>query len=126
MIQNFVENLMTKSVFSIALIQTIERIRFSPMVMPVGLSPDIIYKGNVTAVMAGFGQTRVEPRTDVKQFIEMQTKTSAECRRFYRFFPFNSVRIFNSNICFMNPSGRGTCGGDSGGSIVIDGISVNF
>jgi hypothetical protein len=93
--------------------------------------------------MAGFGQTRVEPRTDVKQFLEMQTMTNAECRRFYRMFPFNSVRIFDSNICLMNPAGRGTCGGerekgsvrfqgfmwnfagDSGGSIVIDGISVS-
>lgn len=93
--------------------------------MPVGLMPDRITDGNLTAVMAGFGQTRVEPRTDVKQFLEMQTMTNADCRRYYRNFPFNSVRIFDSNICFMNPVGRGTCGGDSGGSIVINGISVS-
>lgn len=103
----------TRKHFSIALIQTIERIRFGPMVMPVGLLPDRITEANVTAVMAGFGQTRVEPRTDVKQFLEMSTKTNADCRRFYRMFPFNAVRIFDSNICLMNPAGRGTCGGDN-------------
>ena len=111
--------------------------------MPVGLLPDRITEANATAVMAGFGQTRVEPRTDIKQFLEMSTKTNADCRRFYRRFPFNAVRIFDSNICLMNPAGRGTCGGknkeifkwielremvfsgDSGGSITINGISVS-
>lgn len=97
---------------SVALIQTIEKIRFGPMVMPVGLSPDRITGANLTAVMAGFGQTRVIPRTDVKQFLKMQTMTNADCRRFYRMFPFNAARIFDSNICLYNDFGRGTCGGD--------------
>lgn len=131
-------------VFSVALIQTIESIRFGQMVMPVRLTPDRISEGNVTAVMAGFGQTRVEPRTDVKQFLEMKTMRSPDCRRHYRRFPFNAVRIFDSNICFSNPVGRGTCGGkcerfcvsfevsqtfltgDSGGSITINQISVSY
>jgi hypothetical protein len=113
------------------------------MVMPVGILPGRVTEANLTAVMAGFGQTRVEPRTDVKQFLEMDTMTNADCRRFYRMFPFNAVRIFDSNICVMNPVGRGTCGGeitdkilnyeasvnnilgDSGGSLVINGISVS-
>lgn len=76
--------------------------------------------------MAGFGQTRVEPRTDVKQFIEMDTMTNADCRRQYRSFPFNAVRIFEGNICFSNPVGQGTCGGDSGGSVTVNGYSVGI
>lgn len=79
--------------------------------MPVRLTPDRINEGNVTAIMAGFGQTRVEPRTDIKQYLKMQTLRSPDCRRHYANFPFNAVRIFDSNICFSNPVGRGTCGG---------------
>lgn len=95
------------------------------MVMAVRLMPNR-FGGNITSTMAGFGQTRVEPRTDVKQYLEMESMTNADCRRFYRNFPFNSVRIFDSNICMFNPVGRGTCGGDSGGSIVVDQISVGI
>lgn len=94
------------------------------MAQPVGLSPDPIVEGGLTAVLAGFGQTRVEPRTDVKQFLESKTLTSPDCRRVQAKVPFNAIRIFESNICFENPVGRGACGGDSGSSIVIDGISV--
>ena len=83
------------------------------MVMPVRLTPDR-WDGNVTATMAGFGQTRVEPRTDVKQFLEMDTMTNPECRRFYTNIsnPFNALRIFDSNICLYNQAGRGICGGN--------------
>lgn len=93
--------------------------------MSVRLTPDR-WEGGVTAVMAGFGQTREEPRTDVKQYLEMETMTNADCRRAYGSFPFNAVRIFDSNICLSNPVGRGTCGGDSGGSITVDQISVGI
>jgi Trypsin len=94
------------------LIQTIESIKFGPMVLPVRLTPDRVSAGNLTAVMAGFGQTRLEPRTDVKQYLQMKTLSSPDCRRHYsRNFPFNAVRIFDSNICFSNPVGRGMCGG---------------
>lgn len=95
------------------------------MVMPVGLSPER-YGGGVTSTMAGFGQTRVEPRTDVKQYLEMDTMTNADCRRIYASVPFNAMRIFDSNICLYNPVGRGTCGGDSGGSVVVNQISVGI
>lgn len=95
------------------------------MVMSLRLLPDR-YEGGLTATMAGFGQTRVEPRTDVKQYLEMETMTNVDCRRGYQFHPFNAVRIFDSNICMSNPAGRGTCGGDSGGSIVVDMVSVGI
>lgn len=95
------------------------------MVMSVRLMPDR-WAGNVTATMAGFGQTRVEPRTDVKQYLEMETMANPDCRRFYASNPFNAIRIFDSNICLYNAAGRGTCGGDSGGSVVVDQISVGI
>jgi hypothetical protein len=108
---NFEMNILKLNDFSVALIQTIKSIQFGAMVMPVRLTPERVDVGNLTAVLAGFGQTRVEPRTDVKQFLEMKTLRSPDCRRHYLSFPFNAVRIFDSNICFSNPPGRGMCGG---------------
>lgn len=109
--------------YSIALVQTIEEIYFGPLVFPVRLTPQR-FEGNITAVMAGFGQTREEPRTDVKQYLEMNTMSNADCRRAYTHLPFNAVRIFDSNICVSNPVGQGVCGGDSGVSLTYNYISV--
>jgi hypothetical protein len=109
--------------FSITLIQTVESIRFSPMVLPVCITPDRAGP-NVTAILAGFGQTRTEPRLDTKQFLVSATISNADCRRAYRFMPFNAVRIFDSSMCVANPAGKGACGGDSGGSIVVDNVSI--
>lgn len=93
------------------------------MVFPIRLTPDH-FGGGVTAIMAGFGQTTQEPIIDTKQFLEMETMTNADCRRFYSRLPFNAVRIFDSNICLFHPQGRGGCGGDSGASITVNQISV--
>lgn len=106
------------------MIQTILTIEFGPMVKPVGLSTERVTQG--VATIAGFGQTGLQPRTDVKQFLEMEVMTNPACRRHYlRAAHFNAVRIFASNICFSNPPGQGACGGDSGGSIIgSGGVSV--
>lgn len=87
--------------------------------MSLRLMPDR-YAGGLTATMAGFGQT------DVKQYLEMETMANADCRRAYQFHPFHAVRIFDSNICMSTPAGRGTCANDSGGSIVVDMVSVGI
>lgn len=111
--------------FSVALIETTEYIEFGPMVFPIRLTPDH-FGGGVTATMAGFGQTTQEPIVDNKQYLDMETMTNADCRRFYSRLPFNAVRIFDSNICSFHPQGRGGCGGDSGASITVNQISVGI
>lgn len=93
--------------------------------MSVRLLPDR-WGENITATMVGFGETREEPRNYVKQFVEMQAISNADCRRAYANDPRYAVRIFDSNICFQNPIGRGMCRGDAGGSIVVDQISIGI
>lgn len=112
---------------SVALIETVEPIRFGPMVQPVMLSPDPLNEGGVTATLAGFGRTMTEPRLDTKQYLESASMTIPECRRAFAKNPFNAVRVFEINICFKNIVGRSACGGDSGSSIVTeDGVSVGI
>lgn len=112
-------------IFSVALIETTEYIEFGPMVFPIRLTPDH-WGGGEVATMAGFGQTAQEPIVDNKQYLDMETMTNADCRRFFSRLPFNAVRIFDSNICLFHPQGRGGCGGDSGASITVNQISVGI
>lgn len=107
------------------MIETTEYIEFGPLVFPIRLTPDH-FGGGVTATMAGFGQTTQEPIVDNKQYLDMETMTNADCRRFFSRLPFNAVRIFDSNICLFHPAGRGGCGGDSGASITVNQISVGI
>jgi hypothetical protein len=98
---------------SIALVQTVEKIRFSSAVMPVGLSPERVNEAGLVGTIAGFGRTEVEPRADELQYMEAKTMINADCRRFFarNSNPFNTVRIFDSMICFESPNGQGICGG---------------
>lgn len=104
------DNLNVFCCFSVALVETIEYINFGAMVMPLGVLPDRD-GGEVEATIVGFGQTNVVPRTDVKQFLEQTSMTNADCRRHFRYNPFNAMRIFESNICFISPKGTSVCGG---------------
>lgn len=90
------------SISSIACVETVENMQFGAMIFPIRLTPDR-WGGNITAVMAGFGQTQEEPRTDVKQYLEMETLSNADCRRAFDSSPFDAVRVFDSNICLSNP-----------------------
>lgn len=96
--------------------------------MPLRLSSDRVSEAGLVGTIPGFGQTNVEPRTPIMQFIESSTMSTPDCRRHFsrNQNPFNAVRIFESNICFINPVGRGACGADSGGSVQIENVSVGF
>lgn len=108
--------------FDVTLIKTVVNIEYNFMVQPIGLSGEHI-PGNTPAVMAGWGQTGILPRTYLMQYKNATIISNADCRRVAK-PAIQAVRIFQSALCTNEPDGFGICGGDSGSSIAVNNVTV--
>ncbi|XP_045774713.1 collagenase-like [Maniola jurtina] len=69
------------------------------------------------AVAAGYGRTSDSAgisQNQVQSHVSLQVITNAVCARTY-----GTSTVVASTICVATPSGRSTCGGDSGGPLAI-------
>ncbi|XP_061379339.1 collagenase-like [Danaus plexippus] len=71
------------------------------------------------ATAAGFGRyTDTSGVSSTLRYVSLQVISNEECRRTYGSY------ILSSFLCVATPRGRGTCGGDSGGPLILNNILI--
>lgn len=108
--------------YDISLVNTAVAIAFNTYVKAIPLT--ITYSGiGNSAVVSGWGRTsETGPVADTLQYLNVQTMTNADCRN--RHTASNAAKVFDYKICTSSPVNTGTCFGDSGGALVVNGAAV--
>ncbi|XP_066904843.1 melanization protease 1 [Halyomorpha halys] len=104
----------------LALLELEKPIKFSEAVLPICLPPFAISRSNLTgksAVVAGWGITNIRSRktATVLKSVTLEIVNNTWCNRYKIYhlrFPFNI-------ICAGNEAGKDSCGGDSGGPLML-------
>ncbi|XP_065084072.1 chymotrypsin-2-like [Ochlerotatus camptorhynchus] len=99
----------------IMLVQTASLIAFNKLVQPIALGATYITTGS-SALVSGWGRLGANGiYSNNLQWLNTTIITLTDCRK--RFKPAEAARVFDNTICTLNPSGQGTCEGDSGGPL---------
>ncbi|XP_047522589.1 chymotrypsin-1-like [Pieris napi] len=107
----------------IAVISTKKSIQFNKNVQPLPLPKQDI-KSGVTCILSGWGQLKSRGASpDKLQYLYVKTLTSNQCSKKWK--DERSPTVIGSNqMCTLNKRGEGSCQGDSGGSLVCNGVSA--
>ncbi|XP_065084030.1 chymotrypsin-2-like [Ochlerotatus camptorhynchus] len=101
----------------IMLVQTAPPIAFNNFVRPIALGATYITTGR-SALVSGWGKLVANGKNSNNlQWLNTTIITMADCRNRFVFKPAYAARVIDNTICTLNPSGQGTCMGDSGGPL---------
>ncbi|XP_062559147.1 chymotrypsin-2-like [Armigeres subalbatus] len=104
----------------IALLQTAYAIQMSSSVQPIKMGNSFTSGGDI-ATVSGWGATNYGSLTSVMlQYMEVRTLNNEECRLRHNIQ--NWTKIHGSSICTYSRAGQGTCMGDSGSALVVNGV----
>lgn len=102
----------------ISLLHTVEDIVYSELVQPIAL-PTERPGGDLAVTVSGWGRNTfptppgASPLPDILQFAPADTLSFTECKS--RFQTTSAAKyLSDTNVCTVNPKGRGACHGDSG------------
>jgi len=105
----------------ISVVETSSEITFSATVQPIALGQTLVTDG--ASVGSGWGQTTHPGAAAADlQYVNVAIITNDDCRS--RLSAGNALRIFDSIICSLSPSGQGKCMGDSGGPLTQNGAVI--
>ncbi|XP_065084031.1 chymotrypsin-2-like [Ochlerotatus camptorhynchus] len=103
----------------ILLVQTAPPIAFNYFVQPIALGPTYITTASY-ALVSGWGKLVVNGKNSNNlKLLSTRIITLTDCRK--RFDRARAASVFDNTICTLNPSGQGTCMGDSGGPLTHGG-----
>lgn len=108
----------------IALLKTVDAIRFTEFVQPIPISTTYVGDGE-QAVASGWGQT-TNPGSvpNTLQFLTVRSISNKSCARQHS--ALNSAMIYDASICTFPQKNEGLCMGDSGGPLVKDGQLIGI
>lgn len=107
----------------ISLLRTAENIVYSELVQPIALSTEIPpVDGGLAVTLSGWGRNSfpttpgASPLPDILQFAPAETLSFKECKKHFKSTSAGQF-LSETNVCTINPKGRGACHGDSGGPL---------
>nr|AAT81423.1 chymotrypsin precursor MDP1C [Mayetiola destructor] len=106
----------------ISLLQTVDDIVYSELVQPIAL-PTEIPPGALSVTISGWGRNSfptppgLSPLPDILQFAPAKTLSPEECESEFQATIYAHY-LSETNVCTVNPKGRGACHGDSGGPLI--------
>ncbi|XP_055591229.1 trypsin zeta-like [Uranotaenia lowii] len=104
----------------ISILETAYPIMMSSLVRPVKMATTLTAPDQ-SAITCGWGQTASNSKVSNKlQFVEAFTISNEEC--WLRHSSQIRHRIHSSNVCAYVQKGQGTCMGDSGGPMIVNGV----
>nr|XP_019548588.2 chymotrypsin-2-like [Aedes albopictus] len=103
----------------IALLQTAYKIEMSSMVQPIRMGDSLVPEAAIGTI-CGWGSTSYGSTASVMlQYMEVRTLNNDECRLRHGWL--NRSKVHDSSICTYSKVGQGTCMGDSGSALIVNG-----
>jgi len=103
------------AVFDIAIVQLRTSLRFSDQIRPICLWSPSFERTNDELVVAGWGRTQTEERSNVLQVLDLEEVPARQCKAEYQ--PLG-VHLLESQMCARGGGGSDSCTGDSGGPLM--------
>ncbi|XP_053687855.1 chymotrypsin-1-like [Sabethes cyaneus] len=104
----------------IALMQTGYPIVMTTQVKSVNMGDSIVPAGKI-AVVSGWGKLQSDATASTMlQYMEVRTLDNLDCR--LRHDTYHRTRIHSGSLCTFSRVGKGTCMGDSGSPLIVDGV----
>ncbi|XP_065084035.1 chymotrypsin-1-like [Ochlerotatus camptorhynchus] len=103
----------------IALLQTAYPIKMSSMVQPIRMSNSLVLGGQIGTV-CGWGASSYGSAAAIfLQYMDVRTLNNGECKLKHNIQ--NRSKIHGSSVCTYSRVGQGTCMGDSGSPLIVNG-----
>merc|ERR1711936_238447 len=103
------------AVFDIAIVQLRTSLRFSDQIRPICLWSPGFERTKEELVVAGWGRTQTEERSNVLQVLDLEEVPARQCKAEYQ--PLG-VNLLESQMCARGGGGADSCTGDSGGPLM--------
>jgi len=103
------------AVFDIAIVQLRTSLRFSDQIRPICLWSPGFERTKDELVVAGWGRTQTEERSNVLQVLDLEEVPARQCKAEYQ--PLG-VHLLESQMCARGGGGSDSCTGDSGGPLM--------
>ena len=115
----------------IALIKLSQEVSYSDYIQPIELpsAPDEVYDYQV-ALATGWGLAKDVPFPSIRDMsqvllgVEVAVTNMTDCSGYYNDEEYTWVT--SGNICTSGYRNKGTCGGDSGGPLALDGVLIGL
>ncbi|XP_055531903.1 chymotrypsin-2-like [Wyeomyia smithii] len=108
----------------IALLMTGYPIEMSRLVQPITMGNTMVPAGKI-ATASGWGKLQVDAAASTMlQYMEVRTLNNLECR--LRHDVQNREKVNAGNLCTFLRVGQGTCMGDSGSPLIVEGVLVGL
>ncbi|XP_066144714.1 uncharacterized protein [Euwallacea fornicatus] len=106
----------------IALVKLPEKVTFSSYISPVTMASGTdTYSGLISRVL-GWGKTTYGSLSDVLRYVDAPVITNEQCSSYSEYTSY----IVNHHLCTEGNGTVGSCNGDSGGALLVNGVQVGI